>query len=304
MNRTKGYLLRSTALALLAACQLACADDEALFGALRSKVSELRPHESAEVLARMENALSHITPCPSDTPEPAWGSRAGIGLDGVDYLYGNPATSADETSYCFFLVKPLHRALTVDEARDFSDAMMMPDIQHFAGGKSTAAERIEGEDLGEKHFAEIRTLVASKKSKVLYSESAGRIDRSLKNLDRLEDCSSTSIDELERRSWKENAGSNDNQGLYNDNYYWRDLDPSGSRCIYMLAPFHRGLTAEEAKDFLTALQLDFGYSDEYKRAMSDDSATGHDDQSPLSTDGDEEVKKKQAALTLSQASGR
>jgi len=228
MNRSKRYALAIAALALSVGFHAARADDEALFGALRSKVAELRAHESGEVLARMKNAFPHITACPPDTPEPTWGSRASIGLNGVDYLYGNPPTSADETEYCFFLVKPLHRALTVEEARDFSDAMMMPDILHSVGGKPSASERNERSVLAERHFLEIRALVKSGTAKPFDQNTTKRVIHPVGNLRNLEDCSQTPIDELEMRSWEGNPGSNDNQGLYNDQYYWRDLDCADS----------------------------------------------------------------------------
>jgi len=292
MNRTKGYLLGSTALALLAACQVACADDEALFGALRTKVAELRQHEPEEVQSRIENARKYITECPKN--EEATNSRVHIGLNHVDYTYTSISTSEDDQYYCLLLEKPLNRALSVDEARDFSAAMMMPDIQHFVGGQPTPEERASTAQIGEKHFLEIRSLVAAGKAKPLDAAKTERIIRPIGDLSQLEDCSRVPVDALDERSFARNSASNNNQALYNSQYYWRDLDPDGSRCIYMLEPFHRGLTIQEARDFLVALQLDLGYSQEFGKLMSNGEPTSQPAiANPNSSEGSTQKKRRQ-----------
>ncbi len=267
MSALEECVLGVILLTIVSTFHFARADDdaEAAFGALRMKVAALKPHEPADVLDRIEKAIPHITSCPPDTPEPEFGWRAGIALEDVDYLYGRPPTSTDDTYSCYFIVNPLHRALTVDEARDFFAATMMPDILRATAGKSARAQGAARAKIGEKHFLEIRALVAAGKTNALDPETTERIIPSLGNLDALEDCSHTPVEEFVFR--ERNFSGGGNMSLYNDTYWWEDLDPTGPRCIYMLAPFRRGLTVEEARDFLTALQLDLGYSEEFQREM-------------------------------------
>src|SRR5665213_2150897 len=129
MNGITCYASSVALFALIGVCTTARADDEARFGALRTKVAQLMAHEPDDVLTRIEKTWPTITPC---TDEPAAGlGGERMGIDGVEYRFWSLPTSADGTYTCVYMDKPFHRALSVDEARDFSAALMMPDMPRF-----------------------------------------------------------------------------------------------------------------------------------------------------------------------------
>jgi hypothetical protein len=257
MNGITCYASSVALFALIGVFNMAHADDEARFGALRTKVEQLKPHESNDVLDRIEKTAPHITACPNEEP---MNSNLGVGVNGVEYLYTNIATSQDDQYYCFYMIKPFRRALTIDEGRDFSAALMMPDMPRFMPRFTSAAELARRAKAGEKHFIALRALVQSGTASALDPEDTSIEHRDIGDLDNLTDCSRSPIAELDARG----NGSYNNRTLYNDVYYWRDLDPDDARCIFMISPFKRGLTAAEARDFLHALNLNLGMSDEFR----------------------------------------
>lgn len=157
--RPSGWWL---ALALLGGSQCALADDqgEADFKALREKVQSLRPFASPEVRERIAKAETTVTACLPGTPEPE-DSRLGLALDDVDYFYGAPYTSTDGAYQCIYLVEPLHRALTADEAHDFLAATMLPDVPHALLGKTGRARKAAVAARGEQKFADLRAFLAT-----------------------------------------------------------------------------------------------------------------------------------------------
>ena len=117
MNRITTSACSIALFALIGVFNTAHADDEARFGALRTKVAQLIAHEPDDVLTMIEKTWPTITPC---TDEPAAGmGGAAMGIDGVSYRFWFLPTSADGTYTCVYMDKPFHRALSVDEARDF-----------------------------------------------------------------------------------------------------------------------------------------------------------------------------------------
>src|SRR5665213_316729 len=106
MNRITWYASSAALFALIGVCTTAHADDEARFGALRTKVEQLKPHEPNDVLDRIEKTAPHITACPNEEP---MNSNLGVGVDGVEYLYTNIATSQNDQYYCFYMIKPFRR---------------------------------------------------------------------------------------------------------------------------------------------------------------------------------------------------
>lgn len=79
------------------------------------------------------------------------------------------------------------------------------------------------------------------------------------------DCSAIPYDELTHSPLPSQGY---NRSLYNGSYHFYDVDPDGpQRCLYMEEPFQRGLTIEEARDLLSALQVDLGLSDAYRREL-------------------------------------
>jgi len=267
-----------TALVLLAlggSLQSARADEqgEADFRALRKKVASLRAGEPDAVQMRLAKASSNLTDCFPGTPEPEWGSRAGTAIEDVDYLYGNPATSADGSTRCFYVVEPLHRALTLDEARDFSAAILMPDVEHAIAGKrarATATERAqEAAQEGEEKFSEIRRLVAARTARSRDTAYLADIAPLVGDLDSLVDCSNATKSELDGFVASQQSTSY-NRTIYNGAYWWEDISLKGGRCIYVTSPLSRGLNAQEARDFLTSLQLDLGFSAELLKLIEDE----------------------------------
>ena len=261
MNRIMGYASSIALVAMIGAVTTAHADDEARFGALRTKVAQLMAHEPDDVLTRIEKNWSTFTPC---THEPAAHLGGEImAIDGVSYRFLFLPTSADGKYTCVYMDKPFRRALSVDEARDFSAALTMPDMPRSMPDFTTAAELAARASAGEKHLVELRALVASGTASPLDPEDRTIKHPDIGNLDNLTDCSHESIAELDARS---NNSEHVTQALYNDIYYWSDVDPESARCVYMISPFKRGLTVAEAHDFLIALTLDLGMSDEFRRA--------------------------------------
>ncbi|MBZ0222807.1 MAG: hypothetical protein IT467_11270 [Dokdonella sp.] len=244
---------------------------EADFLALRGKVRERAAGEPSEVKQRIKNAELTLTACLPGTPEPQ-DSRVSIALDDVDYFYGAPCTSTDCTYQCLYMVEPLHRALTLEEARDFSAALMMPDIPHAGYGKTGRARKAAIAAQGERHFAELRAVVRAGKAPHIDPASLGTAFRPASP--NLVDCSAIPYAKLSD-SLLPQAGNN--RTLYNDTYYFVDLDATGpQRCIYMESPFQRGLTVDEARDLLSALQLDLGFSEAFRRQAFGDGPVPED----------------------------
>ncbi|MGN6517897.1 MAG: hypothetical protein ACTHK2_00550 [Dokdonella sp.] len=240
-------------------------DYEALFGALRTKVAERKPYEPEAVRQQIDHAYSHIIDCPAGKePEE---SVAHVGIEGVEYSYNNIYLDDNDQldgQFCFYIAEPLHRRLTAAEGRDFSAALLMPDTQRFMPGLPTAEELAARARIGEKHFAELRAAVASG---IGIPRSPDMVPATLPPLGQLMDCSHVPFEDLDSRlfdaAW-ENLGGGNNT-LYNDVYYWHALGRGGEVCVFLEPPLRRGLTMEEARDLLRAVQLDLGYSDEFRR---------------------------------------
>ena len=151
MNTKLIHIAACLLLAAITNLPIAKADPrgEADFLALRGKVRERAAGEPFEVKQRIKNAELTLTACLPGTPEPQ-DSRVSIALDDVDYFYGAPCASTDCTYQCLYMVEPLHRALTLEEARDFSAALMMPDIPHAGYGKTGRARKAAIAAQGEK----------------------------------------------------------------------------------------------------------------------------------------------------------
>ena len=64
---------------------------------------------------------------------------------------------------------------------------------------------------------------------------------------RFVDCSKSSLGDLSNRPKVSMT-----QYIYNSSYHWSQIDTLDGQCIYMMQPFNRGLTIEEATDFLVA----------------------------------------------------
>lgn len=272
MNWKKWFGATLLLATFVASTDNASADEqgEADFRALRKKVNLLRASEPAAVQKLIAEATSKVRDCFPGTPEPQWGSRAGTAVEDVDYLYGNPAASADGSIRCIYVVEPLHRALTLEEAYDFSAALIMPDLQHSVEGKAgRAAAKLRAEDAareGEQNFAEIRRMVAARTLRLKDEAALKDLAMTIGSVGNLRDCSKVSSLELQERVVIGPATPR-NRVVYNDTYQWDDIDPSGNRCIYMKWPLDRGLSADEARDFMDALQLDMGFSPEISREM-------------------------------------
>lgn len=273
MDRSRCIALALCALLIPARGAYADEQGEADFSALRKKVAQLRASEPEEVQQRIAKAAANLTDCFPGTPEPEWGSRAGTAVEDVDYLYGNPATSADGSTRCFYVVEPLHRPLNLDEARDFSAALLMPDIQHsIAGKRARAAEKERAQETaatGEYQFQEIRRLVASRTARMRDSNYLTDIAPLVGDLNSLIDCSASTKVELDAYVSSQKSTSW-NRTIYNDTYWWEDISLDGGRCIYVTVPIGRGLSIDEARDFLTSLQLDLGLSDHLMKLMDDE----------------------------------
>ncbi|HEY6941578.1 hypothetical protein [Dokdonella sp.] len=248
-------------------------DYEALFGALRTKVAERKPYEPEAVRQQIDHAYSQIIDCPAGKePEE---SVAHVGIEGVEYSYNNIYLDDNDQldgQFCFYIAEPLHRRLTAAEGRDFSAALLMPDTQRFMPGLPTTEELAARARIGEKHFAELRAVVASG---IGVPKEVEYVPSGIPNSEELVDCSKVSFEELDGRagaiSFEVPAGRI--QPIYNDTYDWLVLKRAETNCVLIRSPLRRGLTAEEARDLLSAVRLDLGYSDEFRRTADREGAT-------------------------------
>lgn len=234
-------------------------DAEEAFSRLRSKVHQLKSIESESVQSRIERAKPNITACPVEF---TIGMKVRVTVDGIEYAYTTKRTSTDLKKYCFIIAEPLGRALTVEEAQDFSAALMMPSISQIPIKSITMEKREQRVQQGERHFSDLVAVVNSGIAKTIAPDVAERAGiRDFGDLATITDCSTTPVDELEKRAMRESA-SETGQTIFNDFYRWHDLVRTGPRCIYVTSPFQRGLTAAEGRTLLQASRLDLGVTEE------------------------------------------
>jgi hypothetical protein len=236
---------------------------ESAFTALRIEVQRQLPNASPEERQRIADARDKIVDCLVGTLEPE-DSRIDLALNDVDYKYATPAVTPDDTYYCFYLVEPLHRALTQDEGRDFSAAIMMKGIIHaFEGApkrKRRAIQNAEGELL----LSELRAALPLREYKEVPKALLGRFDTTTTGL---EDCSPSELEDKLTADERYPYG----REMFNSYYSFLDLrDTTGARCIFLQSPVSRGLTVLEALDMIRAMQVDMGFTDKHRRELFGD----------------------------------
>jgi len=254
------------------------------FRALRDRVQQLRGTADREGLARIAKEAPHIRDCLPGTPEPESG-RALIALEDIDFKYSTPSVTPDDVYYCFYLVEPLHRALTMDEGRDFSAALLMREINHTGLGKAGRVQREENQKDGERRFAELQEALRRGSFQTVSPEmSAGSFNYSMSDI---VDCSNLTTEDIQK-NWR--ASLSNGREVYNAYYTFDEYDAAnGQRCIYMQTPFRRGLRVDEAEKIFEAMQLDMGFTE--KRRIELNIGNGS------LIDKSEESKKKSGSAT-------
>lgn len=238
--------------------------DEDLFGHLRERAEAWRATASLQQLDVVSTAERRLTECPSHKPE---GSTAAVEIDGRVFRYMN--IDAADDKYCFYLIDPLNRGLTLDEARIFSAALILrPSTPYQRQPKTAEAQTQESAA-----FIELRAAATSGKYEWLQEGATTSLEQPS-----FVDCSTESSQVLEQLS-----GGQTTAFLYNGIYVWKEIPSDGGLCVYMAEPLARGLTAEEASDFSLATHLKLGVSKQYLEKQSP--SIEKDDQQQNESDG-------------------
>ncbi len=218
---------------------------------LRGEVEKFRSDEkNRSAVASLDRAMEYVnerlTGCYSAEPEMPFAIRA---IGNVDFKYATPSTGKD--TFCVFLVSPLNRALSVEEARDFL-AAGFANIQSdsdYVRPPLTPEQQAEGE----RNFQELREAVAFQ-GLVPRAEPIPGPDGRLpplvyqQHLIRHVDCSNLTAEVMSGYAGSKNSGY-----IYNDTYIWREITLGGDGlCYFMIEPFMRGLSYSEAVDFAAA----------------------------------------------------
>lgn len=259
-------------LALVAMPHHARASGEDSLAALRAEVARLSPMQNREMLGRLAEAASHITECPDVNPEP-YGLIEQLG----DTVFKHTNVETGNGTHCFYLLSPVHRPLSVAEARDFQAALMI--------GMTPKAQRRsatqESMDAGTAAFEALRLAIADGRARPMSMnapDGSPIVSRSPQGSQDdwgqtggLRDCSQVPASMLE-----EAAGTVGIGFVYNANYEWKIVPVDEGECVYLIEPIHRGLGIDEARDFLkaTVSEMDAGIfsSDDKQSGYSSTSA--------------------------------
>ena len=246
----------------------AAQDGEALFADLRHQVEARRPHQTLATLDRIAKATANLTECPVDavhlSADGSLRTKLAFGQGTVDH-YNAPYTYADiyfEDDYCIYMLRPIRKALTVEEARDFVSSLMIkiPRTDYLM-----PHETPESKAAAARTFDELREAVHSGKAEPIdphVPPYAG--------LENIVDCSSTPVEVLRSAP----GGGSSTGYIYNFAYSWTTLDSGTGTCVYLERPLNRGLTIDEARDFLAATRLGMGllenpHQKEIEKAMDE-----------------------------------
>ena len=226
-------------------------DGEELFADLRHQVDVRRPQQALGTLDRIAKATANLTECPLDAVYPAADgklrTKLAFGQGSVQH-YNALYTYADiyfGDDYCIYMLRPIRKALTLEEARDFVSSLMIEIprtdylIPHETPESRAAAART---------FDELREAVHSGKAKPTdpnIPPYAG--------MENLTDCSNTPVQTL-----RDAPRGGTTAFIYNGAYSWGEVEVNGRSCIYLERPLNRGLTVDEARDFLAATRLGMG----------------------------------------------
>jgi hypothetical protein len=244
--------LSSLLIGVSAASANAASSGEVLFAELRHEVEVLRPQQTADKAERIAKSTANLTECPIDavhaSEDGTLRTSLAFGQGGVQ-KFNALYTYADlyfENDYCIYLLRPVRRALTLEEARDFAASLLikMPITQALI-----PRETPESKAVAAQAFDELRDAV--------HSGKAEPIDPHIPpyaGMENLTDCSKTPVEVLRRALTGGSTGY-----IYNAAYSWAEVDSGNGRsCIYLERPLNRGLTVEEARDFLAATRLGMG----------------------------------------------
>jgi hypothetical protein len=238
-------------IAAFAASANASPTGEVLFADLRHQVDIRRPQQALETLDRIAKATANLTECPLDAVYPTADgilrTRLAFGQGSVQH-YNALYTYADiyfGDEYCIYMLKPIRKALTLEEARDFVSSLMIEIprtdylIPHETPESRAAAART---------FDELREAVHSGKA-----EPTDPYIPPYAGMENLADCSNTPVQML-----RDAPRGGTTAFIYNGAYSWSDVEVNGRSCIYLESPLNRGLTVPEARDFLAATRLGMG----------------------------------------------
>ena len=189
---------------------------------------------SADSGQRNELAERHskITECPVNAPTPPEGSVI-YNIRGIEFALQTIETGAD--SWCYYLARPFSGPLSPAEARALQATT-------FLGKTDTPARKVVSRIAGEKLFADLREAIQSNKFAEVpeLSENAASFDASLRA------CGPNDFDST--KEWQQRYTG----FTYNAVYTWSLISEGGTSCIRMFSPISRGLTADEARDFMRA----------------------------------------------------
>lgn len=211
---------------------------------LREEVKRLQPKQSLEAISSIEAANAKLTACSNENPERPF---VNVRLGGKEFTYATISTSAD--TYCIYLVEPAGRALSIDEARDFSAALMMG----IPATEQAPAITLGRSEDGEAQFKKLRDAVSLGGLKPIVPQltapDGSLISTPSKATDKLVGCSDVPPTVLASHPGQEFMGF-----VYNASYRWKRIVlADGEICYYVISPIGRGLSFEEAYDFAAAI---------------------------------------------------
>ena len=210
---------------------------------LQSQVAEWRQHATREGLDDAAAMEAFVAECTADAfadvePEDLeYGTD--LRIDDDEYHY--TSVEVAEKKFCLFMSRPLHRVLSLAEAIVVQDAQVMlrtwpvkPKV--YSSEETKAAEN----DLAEL-LAAVRSGTHAPVDKAHPPSPLDQVD--------LADCS-----DFDPHNLTDAYG--ESQFIFHSYYNWVSVPREhGKRCIYLKAPFNRGLNAADASDFLMAPHL-------------------------------------------------
>ena len=221
---------------------------------LQQQVAEWRSHATIEQLdnaAALEYGLVECSAAAlANARQLEYGSILFVGDDEYHFT----TVDMDETHFCLFMSRPLHRPLSLAEAIDLQDARIMVSTMPIKP-KTYTADEVKVAEAG---LAELLEAVRTKHFPPMDKEHPTlSLDQG-----KMVDCS-----RIDPRELALNASNVTSGFMYNGFYQWGTVPMGTERyCVYLEAPFDRGLSAADSLTFLTAPMLRMGVSQSYRTA--------------------------------------
>lgn len=226
-----------------AAADRACAATPPDLAKLQRQVAEWRTHASPQSLSLAERRHANLAECTDEAAAQGRALEHGgvLAVDEEEYTY--VGIEVDDERDCLFMVKPLHRGLSLAEAIDVSDADLMAADMPIKPKVYSAAEVAAANA----RLAELVALVRSGD----YAPFDPQHPVSPVDIGARADCSHVDPRELAAHAINRQAGY-----IYNGGYAWGMVQrPDGAACIYLEPPIDRGLRADEAMAFEMAQRV-------------------------------------------------